>query len=104
MGWYLGHGERPLGVLIAAAIILLTTSLLYWQIGTFILTPAERTTGHPALQNALYYSLISFSSLGYGGWASEPVGWARWAGAGESFLGIFSAVFFSITFSLRITR
>jgi len=80
------------------------TWLLYWQVGTFVLDPERLTVGHPSWRNALYYSLASFASLGYGGWVATPLGWARWVGAMESFLGIFSAVFFSVTLGQRITR
>ena len=102
--WWLGYGERPIRVLIVALFILGTTWVLYWRIGTFVLDSGEATTGQPTWQNALYYSLASFTALGYGSWVPQPVGWAQWVGTAESFLGIFSVVFFSITLTLRITR
>lgn len=101
--WWLGYGERPNRVLAVAILILVGTWVLYWQLGTFI-DPDKGITGQPTWQNALYYSLVSFTALGYGNWAPQPIGWAGWVGAAESFLGIFSVVFFSITLTLRITR
>jgi hypothetical protein len=93
-------------VLLVAALVLVVTWLLYWQVGTFVLDPevTPPIVGSPSLPNALYYSLASFASLGYGGWVSAPLGWARWVGAMESILGIFSAVFFSVTLGQRIAR
>jgi hypothetical protein len=99
---WLGHGERPGRVLLVAVLVLLVTWLLYWQVGTFVLDPDD--VGRPTWRNALYYSLASFASLGYGGWVATPLGWVRWVGAMESFVGIFSAVFFSVTLGQRITR
>jgi hypothetical protein len=102
--WWLGYGERPVRVLVVAILTIVSTWLLYWQVGTFVLDPAVGLSGQPTWQNALYYSLISFTALGYGSWTPQPVGWAQWVGAVEAVLGIFSVVFFSITLTLRITR
>lgn len=104
--WWLGYGERPFRVLLVVAVILMSTWLLYWQVGTFVLelgleSPA---TGQPTWQDALYYSVVSLAALGYGGWVSEPVGWARWVGAAEAFFGIISVVALSITLTQRVTR
>jgi hypothetical protein len=102
VGLWLGHGEHPGRVLLVAVLVLAVTWLLYWQLGTCVLDPDK--VGRPTWRNALYYSLVSFGSLGYGGWVATPLGWARWVGAMESFLGIFSAVLFSVTLAQRITR
>lgn len=106
VGAWLGHGERPGRVLLVAIFVLIVTWLLYWQVGTFVLDsdPKAFSVGQPGWRNALYYSLVSFTSLGYGSWAPTPLGWARWVGGMESFLGIFSAVFFSVTLAQRLTR
>lgn len=102
--WWLGYRERPVRVLVVAILMIVSTWILYWQAGTFVLDSAMGLTGQPTLQNALYYSLVSFTALGYGGWAPQPVGWAQWVGAVQAVLGIFSVVFFSIPLTLRITR
>jgi hypothetical protein len=103
---WLGHGVRPGRVLLVAILVLAGTSLLYWQVGTFVLDPdmAPPIVGHPSLRNAFYHSLASFASLGYGGWVATPLGWVRWVGAMESFVGVFSAVAFSVTLGQRINR
>jgi hypothetical protein len=106
VGAWLGHGERPGRVLLVAILGLVVTWLLYWQVGTFVLDPdaVPPIIGRPSSHNAFYYSLASFASLGYGGWVATPLGWARWVGAMESFLGVFSAVLFSVTLAQRIAR
>ena len=103
---YLGRGERPGRILFVAIVILVGTTIGYWLGGSFVLDPQLKPPpiGHPSFGDAAYYSLVSFVALGYGRWAIEPVGWAPWIGAIESFLGIFSVVFFTITFAQRITR
>lgn len=104
--WWLGYGERPFRILSVIAIVLVSTWLLYWQLGTFVLEPGSMplVIGQLSWQDALYYSLASFSALGYGNWVSEPVGWARWVGAVQPFIGIVSAVALSIALTQRITR
>jgi len=104
--FWLGHGERPGRVLLVALVIIVGTTVAYWLAGTFVVDAATSpsATGHPEFSDAIYYSLVSFVALGYGSWALQPLGWAQWAGAAESVLGIFSVVFFSITFAQRITR
>jgi drug/metabolite transporter (DMT)-like permease len=93
-------------VLFVAIVILVGTAITYWLGGDFALDPkaSPPLTGHPEIQDAIYYSLVPFVALGYGSWTLEPLGWTRWVGAVESVLGIFSVVFFSITFAQRITR
>lgn len=106
LGWWLGYGERPLRVLTVVGLILVVTWLLYWFAGTFVLDAPRYSyiTGRPSYQEALYYSLISFSALGYGSWALEPTGWARWVGAVQPFFGIVSAVALSISITQRMGR
>lgn len=102
--WWLGYGESPMRVLSVIGLILLITWLLYWHMGTFVLCCRNNpiSTGHPSYQDALYYSLISFSALGYGSWAIEPTGWAKWVGAVQPFFGIISAVALSINLTQRM--
>ena len=104
--WWLGYGERPLRVLTVIGLILVATWLLYWLAGTFVLDAPRHSyiTGCPSYQDALYYSLISFSALGYGSWAIEPTGWAKWVGAVQPFFGIISAVALSINLTQRMGR
>ena len=104
--WWLGYGERPFRVLSVVALILVLTWLLYWQVGTFVLDSPEGIprTGHATWEDALYYSLVSFSALGYGNWAPQPTGWAQWVGAVQPFFGIISAVALSINLTQRISR
>ena len=104
VGLYLGRGERPERVLFVAILIFLGTTLGYWLGGSFGLhsDTALESTGRPSFTNAAYFSGVSFTALGYGSAALEPTGWAQGVGAAESVLGIFSVVFFSITFAQRV--
>lgn len=104
-GW-LGYGERYFNVLATVAVILVLTWLLYWQAGIFVLdqSVSPPQIGRPPWQDALYYSLVSFSALGYGSWSPQPTGWSQWVGAVQPFFGIISVVALSINLTQRMRR
>ena len=80
--------------------------LSYWRLGTFVIDSAPEITciGRLSWDNALYFSLVSFSALGYGSWIPEPVGWAKWVGAAQPIIGITSFVALSISLTQRVSR
>ena len=88
------------------ALFLVGTWLSYWLLGTFVVDPTvdPPKTGHASWNNALYYSLVSFSALGYGDWSPEPTSWVKWVGACQPFVGIISPVALSITLTQRMGR
>jgi len=89
-----GYGERPLLVAAWAAAVILGFALGHWLVGTVA----------GGLWDALYYSAVSFTALGYG-WAAEPQGWAgKFLGVGESLLGVFMMALFLVTFTRKMTR
>lgn len=66
---------------------------------------AEGTcTGQLPWDTALYYSLVSFSALGYGSWIPQPAGWVKWVGAAQPIVGITSFVALSISLTQRVSR
>jgi len=90
-----GYGERPERVIAWAAAVIFGFALGHWAFGTL--------TG--GFLDALYYSAVSFTALGYGKWAAEPQGWAgRFLGVGESLLGVFMMALFLVTFTRKMTR
>jgi hypothetical protein len=89
-----GYGERPERVIGWVVAVILGFALAHWAFGT-----VER-----GFLDALYYSAVSFTALGYG-WAAEPQGWAgRFLGVGESLLGVFMMALFLVTFTRKMTR
>ena len=104
--WWFGYGERPFRVIVTVIVLLTVTWLSYWQLGSFVLDAqtSPPSVGRISWDEALYYSLISFSALGYGGWVPEPTGWAQWAGALQPFVGIVSVIALSISLTQRPIR
>jgi len=90
-----GYGERPERVIGWVVAVILGFALGHWLFSTVA----------GGLLDALYYSAVSFTALGYGKWAAEPQGWAgRFLGVGESLLGVFMMALFLVTFTRKMTR
>jgi len=90
-----GYGERPERVIAWAAAVILGLALTHWAFGTVA----------GGFLDALYYSAVSFTALGYAKWAAEPQGWAgKFLGVGESLLGVFMMALFLVTFTRKMTR
>jgi voltage-gated potassium channel Kch len=52
--------------------------------------------------NSLYFSVVTFTTLGYGD--ISPVGVARFIAACEAFLGSFTMALFVVVFVKKMTR
>lgn len=104
--WWFGYGEQPARLLIIFTIVFVVIWMLYWQFGSFASSPEGEVLrfGRTTLKEALYYSLVSFTALGYGGWVTEPTGWAKWVGAVQPFFGIITAVVLSLSISQVLRR
>ena len=54
------------------------------------------------LLNCIYFSVVSFTTLGYGDY--HPVGWSRVVGASEGFIGAFFMAMFVLTVGRKMNR
>jgi uncharacterized protein YjbI with pentapeptide repeats len=91
-----GYGERPLRAIIWAASVIVGFALIYFLIGS--------TWEWGAFGNSLYFSALSFTTLGYGSWLEITNAWIKGIGVFESFIGIFTIALFLITFVRKMTR
>jgi uncharacterized protein YjbI with pentapeptide repeats len=90
-----GYGEKPERVIISAAAVIFGLALAYFLWGTF---------SSSSFWDTLYYSVASFTALGYGQWAPQPTGWAKGVGAAEAVLGVSMLALFLVTFTRKMTR
>ena len=90
-----GYGEKPERVVVSAIVIIFGLAIAYHLGGSFDTS---------SFWDKLYYSIVSFTALGYGNWAPQPTGWAKGIGAAEAFLGVFMMALFLITFTRKMTR
>jgi hypothetical protein len=86
-----GYGERYGNVVVAALVIIFGLAIAY-------------RFGGIDIRHSIYFSLVSFTALGYGSWMPEPAGWIKALGAFESFVGVFMMALFLITFVRKMTR
>lgn len=52
--------------------------------------------------NALYFSIITFTTIGYGDYA--PLGWLRWVAGAEGLTGLFLMAVFTVSFARKFIR
>jgi hypothetical protein len=90
-----GYGERPFRVVASALVVVFGLAAAYYFWGTF---------SSSSFWDTLYYSVASFTALGYGQWAPQPTGWARGMGAAEAVIGVFMMALFLVTFTRKMTR
>jgi hypothetical protein len=79
--------------------------VFYWMAAFVILfAVAYYFGGKLELLESLYFSAVSFTALGYGKWAVEPIGWVKGLGALEAFVGVFMMALLLVTFVRKWTR
>lgn len=95
-----GFGERWKRVVLWWFIIVGSFALAYfiWSVTVQPVFPGHTTIEEYALYS-FYYSIASFSALGYGSWVLEPIGWAKYAGLAEAILGPIMIALFITTFT-----
>jgi hypothetical protein len=94
-----GWGERPLRVVISAAICILAYSIFYFF--SSIEPPAASQLDK--IINCLYFSVITFSTIGYGD-LHPASNLAKIVSASEGLFGIFFTGLFLVTFVKRNAR
>jgi hypothetical protein len=106
---YCGYGESPPKVIIAALIVIFMSGLLFFLIG--VKGPGGPVQLAPHLgmeQNLLmlgdcvYYSVITFTTTGYGD--IIPLGTSRAVAAVETCIGSFLMALFIAVFGKKMTR
>ena len=80
--------------------------VLYWMgLVVFGSAAAYYLSGELNLLYSLYFSVVSFTALGYGKWVDiTPQGWAQALGAFQSFTGVFMMALLLVTFVRKWTR
>ena len=93
-----GHGERPLRTFFTGTIIVVLCALGY----TYGFLTEGSVAFRPSYFEAFYFSIVTFTTLGYGDIA--PIGAARSLAAAEAFSGIFIMPLFLIGLSRKYLR
>jgi hypothetical protein len=96
-----GYGERPVRVLVASALIILSCALFYSQPGSLVYRdgPTE-----PSFPQGLYFSTITFTTLGYGDFYPAAQGFCRQLAMAEAISGAFLMALFVVCLAKRFSR
>jgi len=106
---FCGYGEDPLRVVTFSLITIFCFALIYFLLGIshgdeIIQFLSTSTLIENAFNffNSLYFSVVTFTTLGYGD--LSPHGWTRAFAAVEAFVGSFSLALFVVVFVKKMTR
>ncbi len=92
---FFGYGEKWWNILLWMIAVIFGFAAAYYFRGSF---------GSSSFLDTLYYSAASFTALGYGNWAPEPTGWAKYVGAIEAFMGVSMMALLLVTFVRKWAR
>ncbi|WP_137821364.1 potassium channel family protein [Pseudomonas sp. D(2018)] len=106
---FCGYGEQPLRVVLFSVGFMLIFALLYFLVGVYhgdvrlAFSPDQDVlTNLMELAACMYFSVVTFTTLGYGDIA--PLGLSRPLAAFEAFVGSFTMALFVVVFVKKMTR
>lgn len=107
--WFCGYGERPLNVVFFSLLLIGVCTFVYFFLGISsngqllrIDLSANLYTNLITFLECLYFSVVTFTTLGYGD--IVPIGPARPFAALQAFTGNFTIALFVVVFVKKMTR
>jgi len=96
-----GYGERPVRVLLASAIIIVACAFFYSQPGQLVYRGPQT---EPSFSQGLYFSTITFTTLGYGDLYPSAEGLCRQLAMTEAVAGGCLMALFVVCLAKRFSR
>jgi len=96
-----GYGERPVRVLVASALIIVFCAFFYSQPGSLVYRDGPTK---PSFPQGLYFSTITFTTLGYGDFYPAAQGFCRQLAMAEAVSGAFLMALFVVCLAKRFSR
>ncbi len=104
-----GYGEAPWRVILFSILLVFLSAILYAWFGIDYDDRLVAVQSHHSWQQnvsaffeCLYYSMVTFTTLGYGDYT--PIGMSRLVAAIEAFTGSFTIALFVVVFVKKMTR
>ena len=95
-----GYTEKPSRVILSSLIIVAIFGLAYFFLNIPMCT-LENSSGRAGLWDSIYFSFITFTTVGYGDFTPRPVFWFRLLACAEAFSGPFMAGLYIFTLTRR---
>lgn len=103
LGWAVfGYGERPLRVFGWSVAVVLIWTFIYWGFG--LVQVDESGIPVASLGRCLYFSTVTFTTLGFGDFTPLKTFWGMLLAALEAFLGMFMIALFVVSVAKRFAR
>jgi len=106
---FCGYGEAPLRIIGLSIAIIMVCAVIYAFTGLSFQDSVQAVSATQTLEHnlslfasSLYYSVVTFTTLGYGDFT--PVGISRAIAAIEAFTGSFTIALFVVVFVKKMTR
>ena len=106
---FCGYGERPLNVIFFSLGLIFFFALSYFVLGSIsgdeqiaFSAAADWRENLQAFFTSLYFSVVTFTTLGYGD--ISPTGFSRIFAAIEALIGAFTIALFVVVFVKKMTR
>ncbi len=106
---FCGYGEAPIRVVLFSVLLIIFSAIFYFLFGINFEGDTVRLSfsnsfkqNLVSLLECLYYSVVTFTTLGYGDFT--PVGLSRGMAAIEAFTGSFTIALFVVVFVKKMTR
>ena len=94
-----GYGEKPHRIVISALLTILGFALLFWSFGG--IESSVNPAGTLIWSDYLYYSAVTFTTVGYGDLIPKASSLFRLMAATEAFLGVFLTGLFIFTLARK---
>lgn len=94
-----GYGEKPYRALLTALYIILLSSVIFYTSGALVY---KEKVIVPTFFDSLYFSVVTFTTLGYGDY--QPIGVYRLVSMTEAFSALFIMPLFVVALTRRYLR
>ena len=100
--WVFGYGERPLRPLAAALVLIAVSAVLAFALAGITPDPQRMLDYRPTLGECVYFSFVTFTTVGYGDLNPKPH--FRLFAAAEAFAGFALMAVLIVTMTRKYTR